>query len=169
VRGARPELDRIDQCRMGKGKRGVRDHRDADERASGRDRAVRQRIMGRGNRLLMAAPFRNRGLATRALVLVADWGQSLGFVRLQLMMLPGNEASARIAAKAGFNEELAGPGPTSRTREGVATGATRQARPSERTQACRVARNTPRRSCTQDLLARIARMSYLPAAGTAGR
>jgi hypothetical protein len=52
VRGARPELDRIDQCRMGKGKRGVRDHRDADERASGRDRAVRQRIMGRGNRLL---------------------------------------------------------------------------------------------------------------------
>jgi RimJ/RimL family protein N-acetyltransferase len=117
----------------------------------------------------MAAPFRNRGLATRALSLVSDWGHSLGFVRLQLMMLPGNEASARIAAKAGFNEELAGPGPTSRTREGVATGATRQARPSERTQACRVARNTPRRSCTQDLLARIARMSYLPAAGTAGR
>jgi ribosomal-protein-alanine N-acetyltransferase len=53
----------------------------------------------------MAAPFRNRGLATRALVPVSDWGQSLGFVRLQLMMLPRNEASARIAAKAGFNEE----------------------------------------------------------------
>jgi RimJ/RimL family protein N-acetyltransferase len=53
----------------------------------------------------MAAPFRNRGLATRALALVSDWGHSLGFVRLQLMMLPGNEASARIAAKAGFNEE----------------------------------------------------------------
>ena len=36
---------------------------------------------------------------------MSDWGDSLGFVRLQLMMLPGNEASARIATKAGFNEE----------------------------------------------------------------
>jgi RimJ/RimL family protein N-acetyltransferase len=53
----------------------------------------------------MAAPFRNQGLATRALVLVSGWGDSLGFVRLQLMILPGNEASARIAAKAGFTEE----------------------------------------------------------------
>jgi hypothetical protein len=51
-RGTRPELDRIDQFRMGKGKRGVRDHGDADERASRRNRTVRQRIVGRGNRLL---------------------------------------------------------------------------------------------------------------------
>jgi RimJ/RimL family protein N-acetyltransferase len=53
----------------------------------------------------MAAPFRGRGLATRALGLVVDWGHGLGFVRLQLTTLPGNDASARVAAKAGFVEE----------------------------------------------------------------
>jgi RimJ/RimL family protein N-acetyltransferase len=53
----------------------------------------------------MAAPFRGRGFATRALGLVVDWGHSLGFVRLQLMMFPGNDASARVAAKSGFLEE----------------------------------------------------------------
>jgi RimJ/RimL family protein N-acetyltransferase len=36
---------------------------------------------------------------------VSDWGDSLGFVRLQLTILPGNEASARTATKAGFKEE----------------------------------------------------------------
>lgn len=53
----------------------------------------------------IAAPFRGRGYATRALTLVSDWGFSLGFVRVQLMILPGNDASARVASKAGFIEE----------------------------------------------------------------
>ena len=53
----------------------------------------------------VAASFRGHGVATRALGLVADWGHSLGFVRVQLMMLPGNDASARVAAKCGFVEE----------------------------------------------------------------
>jgi RimJ/RimL family protein N-acetyltransferase len=46
----------------------------------------------------IAAPFRDRGLATRALGLVAGWSDRLGFIRLQLMVLPGNDASARVAA-----------------------------------------------------------------------
>ena len=53
----------------------------------------------------IAAPFRGRGYATRALTLVSDWGFSLGFVRVQLMILPGNDASAPVASKAGFVEE----------------------------------------------------------------
>jgi RimJ/RimL family protein N-acetyltransferase len=53
----------------------------------------------------VAAGFRGGGLATRALGLVADWGHSLGFVRLQLTILPGNDASARVATKCGFVEE----------------------------------------------------------------
>lgn len=53
----------------------------------------------------IAAPFRNRGFATRALTLISEWGESLGFVRLQLMMLSGNDASARVAEKSGFVEE----------------------------------------------------------------
>jgi RimJ/RimL family protein N-acetyltransferase len=53
----------------------------------------------------VAAPYRGRGLATRALSLMAEWAVELGFVRLQLLVLPGNEASARVAAKAGFDEE----------------------------------------------------------------
>jgi RimJ/RimL family protein N-acetyltransferase len=53
----------------------------------------------------IGAPFRGRGYATRALTLVTDWGFSLGFVRVQLLILPGNDASARVASKAGFIEE----------------------------------------------------------------
>jgi RimJ/RimL family protein N-acetyltransferase len=53
----------------------------------------------------IAAPYRGRGYATRALMLVTDWAFSLGFVRVQLMILPGNDASARVASKAGFKEE----------------------------------------------------------------
>jgi RimJ/RimL family protein N-acetyltransferase len=53
----------------------------------------------------VAAPFRGRGFATAALVLVADWAHSLGFVRVQLMIFPGNDASARVASKCGFVEE----------------------------------------------------------------
>ena len=45
----------------------------------------------------IAAPYRNKGLATRALNLVSGWGEKLGFIRLQLTMLPGNESSARVA------------------------------------------------------------------------
>jgi RimJ/RimL family protein N-acetyltransferase len=53
----------------------------------------------------IAAPFRGCGFATRALGLVVEWGHSLGFVRLQLTILPGNDPSARVATKAGFVEE----------------------------------------------------------------
>jgi RimJ/RimL family protein N-acetyltransferase len=53
----------------------------------------------------IAASFRGRGFATRALTLVSDWGFSLGFARVQLMILPGTDASARVASKAGFVEE----------------------------------------------------------------
>ena len=53
----------------------------------------------------VAAPFRGRGLATRALRLMSDWADGLGFARLQLTVLEGNTASERVAAKAGFVEE----------------------------------------------------------------
>jgi len=55
-----------------------------------------------------AAPWaRNRGATTRALKLVCTWGfASLGVETVDLMTLPGNVASERVAAKAGF--ELVG-------------------------------------------------------------
>lgn len=53
----------------------------------------------------IAPPFRNRGFATRALELISAWAEGLGFARLQLTILPGNEASALVAAKAGYVEE----------------------------------------------------------------
>jgi RimJ/RimL family protein N-acetyltransferase len=49
--------------------------------------------------------FRNRGLASRALELLSAWAAEVGFARLQLTIFPGNEASARVAAKAGYVEE----------------------------------------------------------------
>lgn len=52
----------------------------------------------------IAPPFRNRGLASRALELISGWAECR-FARLQLTILPGNEASARVAAKAGYVEE----------------------------------------------------------------
>lgn len=55
-----------------------------------------------------AAPWaRNRGATTRALELVCHWGfESLGIETVELMTLPGNVASERVAEKAGF--ELVG-------------------------------------------------------------
>jgi len=53
----------------------------------------------------VAPPFRSRGFATRALELISAWAEALGFARLQLTILPGNEPSARVAAKAGYVEE----------------------------------------------------------------
>jgi RimJ/RimL family protein N-acetyltransferase len=53
----------------------------------------------------VAPEFRRRSLATRALELISQWAEDVGFARLQLTMFPGNEASARVAEKAGFVEE----------------------------------------------------------------
>jgi RimJ/RimL family protein N-acetyltransferase len=51
-----------------------------------------------------AAPWgRNRGATTRALVLVCQWGvEVVGLESVDLMTLPGNVASERVAQKAGF-------------------------------------------------------------------
>jgi RimJ/RimL family protein N-acetyltransferase len=53
----------------------------------------------------IAPSFRRQGIATRALELLSAWAEDLGFRRLQLTIFPGNEASARVAAKAGYVEE----------------------------------------------------------------
>jgi RimJ/RimL family protein N-acetyltransferase len=53
----------------------------------------------------IAPPFRGRGIATRALELISAWAESVGFARLQLTIFPSNDASARVAAKAGYVEE----------------------------------------------------------------
>lgn len=52
------------------------------------------------------ADARGRGLATRALRLVAAWAfAELGLVRLQLLTVPENTASQRAAQRAGFRRE----------------------------------------------------------------
>ena len=51
------------------------------------------------------AAARGRGVATRALRLVSDWGFSRGFPRLQLLTEPENEISQRVAERAGFRRE----------------------------------------------------------------
>jgi [ribosomal protein S5]-alanine N-acetyltransferase len=51
------------------------------------------------------ASARGRGIATRALRLLADWAFSVGFARLQLLTEPENAASQRVAANAGFRRE----------------------------------------------------------------
>jgi RimJ/RimL family protein N-acetyltransferase len=53
----------------------------------------------------IAPAFRGRGVATRALELLSAWAEEAGFARLQLTIFPGNEASARVATKAGYVEE----------------------------------------------------------------
>ena len=51
----------------------------------------------------VAAPERNRGVATRALLLGTTWAlEELGLSELQLMTLIGNIASERVAQKAAF-------------------------------------------------------------------
>jgi RimJ/RimL family protein N-acetyltransferase len=49
---------------------------------------------------------RNRGVATRAAVLLSTWAlRELELGRLELMTFPGNTASERVAEKAGFVRE----------------------------------------------------------------
>lgn len=53
----------------------------------------------------VVATERGRGVASRALGLVADWGFAKGIERLFLLIHPENEASNRLAAKMGFVRE----------------------------------------------------------------
>jgi RimJ/RimL family protein N-acetyltransferase len=54
----------------------------------------------------VARDARGRGIATRALRLVAGWAlQSLGVERLELVTDPDNTSSQRVAEKAGFQRE----------------------------------------------------------------
>jgi RimJ/RimL family protein N-acetyltransferase len=54
----------------------------------------------------VAAPARGRGVATRAVRLLAAWGfEARGYARIQLHTLPGNEPSERVAERAGFKRE----------------------------------------------------------------
>lgn len=53
----------------------------------------------------VTASERQRGVATRALGLVADWGFSKGIQRLFLVIHPENLASNRLAERMGFTRE----------------------------------------------------------------
>ena len=54
----------------------------------------------------LAPEARGRGIATRAVRLLARWAfDSLGIVRLQLTCGPDNDASHRVAARCGFTRE----------------------------------------------------------------
>lgn len=54
----------------------------------------------------VAAPARGRGTAVRAVRLVASWAfRALGAQRVQVVAHPLNEASQRVALKAGFTRE----------------------------------------------------------------
>jgi RimJ/RimL family protein N-acetyltransferase len=54
----------------------------------------------------VAAEARGRGVATDALKLASRWGfRQLGLQRLELVTDPANEASQRVAEKAGFRRE----------------------------------------------------------------
>jgi RimJ/RimL family protein N-acetyltransferase len=54
----------------------------------------------------LRASVRGRGLATRAVRLVARWGfGELGLERIELRAHPDNEASIRVAERAGFTRE----------------------------------------------------------------
>ena len=54
----------------------------------------------------VAREARGRGVATRALRLVAGWGLARGgFARVQLLTEPENVASRRVAERAGFTNE----------------------------------------------------------------
>ena len=55
---------------------------------------------------LLAAPARGRGLATRALRLLAAWAfEEHGLARLEVLVQPDNEASLAMAERAGFRRE----------------------------------------------------------------
>lgn len=53
----------------------------------------------------MKASDRQRGVASSALGLVADWGFSKGIQRLFLLIHPENVASNRLARRMGFTRE----------------------------------------------------------------
>jgi RimJ/RimL family protein N-acetyltransferase len=54
----------------------------------------------------LAAPARGRGLTTRAVRLLCAWAfDELGYARIQLHTLPGNDVSERVAERAGFTRE----------------------------------------------------------------
>jgi RimJ/RimL family protein N-acetyltransferase len=54
----------------------------------------------------LAAPARGRGVATRAVRLICAWAfETMPLARIQLHTLPGNEASERVAERAGFTRE----------------------------------------------------------------
>ena len=53
----------------------------------------------------VTATDRQRGIASRALGLVADWGFANGVERLFLVIHPENVASNRLAARMGFTRE----------------------------------------------------------------
>jgi RimJ/RimL family protein N-acetyltransferase len=54
---------------------------------------------------LAAAAGRGRGLMTRAVRILCDWLLENGVGRLELRTHPGNEASQRLAHRAGFRRE----------------------------------------------------------------
>ena len=54
----------------------------------------------------LAAPARGRGVAARAVRLLADWSfATLNLARLEIIVDPGNEASQHVADAAGFTRE----------------------------------------------------------------
>jgi len=66
----------------------------------------------------VAAPARGRGIAVRALRLVSEWAfRALGAERVQVVAHPLNEASQRVALRAGFTPE--GLAPDYELRKGV--------------------------------------------------
>jgi RimJ/RimL family protein N-acetyltransferase len=55
---------------------------------------------------LVSASARGRGVAPAAVKLLADWGLGeVGLGRIEIFVEPGNDASARVAEKAGFERE----------------------------------------------------------------
>ena len=53
----------------------------------------------------VAAEARGRGIATRAVRLLADWGRrELGLTRIEILARPENLPSRRVAEKAGFRD-----------------------------------------------------------------
>jgi RimJ/RimL family protein N-acetyltransferase len=54
----------------------------------------------------LAAPARGRGLVTRAVRLITEWGlREVGFHRIELLAATENPASLRVAERAGFTRE----------------------------------------------------------------
>jgi RimJ/RimL family protein N-acetyltransferase len=52
----------------------------------------------------VGADFRRRGIATRSVTLLSDWGAKVaGLKRMRLVTLMGNTASERVAQRAGFD------------------------------------------------------------------